>query len=119
MEEPVAGFIHEGDRIDGVRFASGGEERAAKLVIAADGRSSLVRSLGLLPVETIGAPMDVFWFRLPRSGEPGEALRGSIDSGRMVVLIDQNGQERWRDVTFPFLRPKADTLLAAVKLHLA
>ncbi len=38
---------------------------------------------------------------------------------RMVVLIDQHGQERWRDVTLPFLRPKADALLAAVKQHLA
>ena len=38
---------------------------------------------------------------------------------RMVVLIDQHGQERWRDVTFPFFRPKADALLAAVKQHLA
>ena len=38
---------------------------------------------------------------------------------RMVVLIDQHGQERWRDVTFPFFRPKADALLAAVKQHFA
>jgi len=37
---------------------------------------------------------------------------------RQVVLIDQQGQERWRDVTFPFFRPKADALLAAVKQHL-
>ena len=89
MEEPVAGFIEEGERIAGVRYESGREERAAKLVIAADGRSSLVRRLGLLAVETIGAPMDVFWFRLPRSGEPGDALRGSVETGRMVVLIDR------------------------------
>jgi 2-polyprenyl-6-methoxyphenol hydroxylase-like FAD-dependent oxidoreductase len=33
--------------------------------------------------------MDVFWFRLPRSGDPGDALRGSIETGRMVVLIDR------------------------------
>jgi 2-polyprenyl-6-methoxyphenol hydroxylase-like FAD-dependent oxidoreductase len=31
----------------------------------------------------------VFWFRLPRSGDPGDALRGSIETGRMVVLIDR------------------------------
>jgi thioredoxin-dependent peroxiredoxin len=37
---------------------------------------------------------------------------------RQVVLIDQQGQERWRDMTFPFFRPKADALLAAVKQHL-
>jgi 2-polyprenyl-6-methoxyphenol hydroxylase-like FAD-dependent oxidoreductase len=88
MEAPVDGFIEEGGRVSGVRLASG-EQLRARLVIAADGRSSLVRRGNLLVVETIGAPMDVFWFRMPRSGDPGEALRGSIDTGRMVVLIDR------------------------------
>ena len=89
MESPVEGFVEEDGRIAGVRLGNGGELRAGKLVIGADGRSSLVRRLGLLAVETIGAPMDVFWFRLPRSGEPGDALRGSVETGRMVVLIDR------------------------------
>ena len=88
MEAPVEAFIEEGGRVLGVRLA-GGEEVRGRLVIAADGRSSLVRRLGLLPVETLGAPMDVFWFRMPRSGDPGEALRGSVETGRMVVLIDR------------------------------
>ena len=89
MEAPVERFIEEDGRITGVRLTDGRELRAAKLVIAADGRSSLVRRLGLLDVEVLGAPMDVFWFRLPKSGEPSDALRGSIDTGRMVVLIDR------------------------------
>ena len=88
MEAPVERFIEEEGQITGVRLTDGRDLRA-KLVIAADGRSSLVRRLGLLEVEVLGAPMDVFWFRLPRSGEPGDALRGSIDTGRMVVLIDR------------------------------
>lgn len=37
---------------------------------------------------------------------------------RLVVLIDQQGNERWREATFPFFRPKADTLLQAVQAHL-
>jgi 2-polyprenyl-6-methoxyphenol hydroxylase-like FAD-dependent oxidoreductase len=89
MEAGVEGFIEEDGRVVGVRLTDGRELRASRLVIAADGRSSLVRRLGLLAVETIGAPMDVFWFRLPRSGEPGDALRGSVETGRMVVLIDR------------------------------
>jgi 2-polyprenyl-6-methoxyphenol hydroxylase-like FAD-dependent oxidoreductase len=88
MEAPVESFIQEGGRVLGVHLA-GGEEVHGRLVIAADGRSSLVRRLGLLPVETLGAPMDVFWFRMPRSGDPGDALRGSVETGRMVVLIDR------------------------------
>ena len=89
MEQPAEGFVEEDGRVVGVRLKGGEEIRAGKLVIAADGRSSLVRSLGMLQVEEIGAPMDVFWFSLPKSGDPGDALRGSVETGRMVVLIDR------------------------------
>ena len=90
MSEPVSGFLEEKGRIVGVRFKSGAEERAGKLVIAADGRSSLVRAAGILPVETLGAPMDVLWFQLPKTDDGGDALRGSVQPGRMVVLIDRD-----------------------------
>ena len=90
MDEPVIGFVEERGRIVGIRYASGREERAGKLVIAADGRGSLVRALGLLPVEQLGAPMDVLWFKLPKTDDGGDALRGSIGPGRMVVLIDRD-----------------------------
>ena len=90
MEEPVAGFIEDQGRVTGVRFASGRKDRARKLVIAADGRSSLVRRLGLLPVETLGAPIDVLWFKLPKNDAGGDALRGSVRPGRLVVLIDRD-----------------------------
>jgi 2-polyprenyl-6-methoxyphenol hydroxylase-like FAD-dependent oxidoreductase len=90
MSEPVVGFTEGKGRITGVRYASGREERADHLVIAADGRGSLVRSLDLLPVERLGAPMDVLWFQLPKVDDGGDALRGSVSSGRMVVLIDRD-----------------------------
>ncbi|MEO5808809.1 MAG: FAD-dependent oxidoreductase [Sphingomicrobium sp.] len=86
MEAEVAGFLDRNGRIAGVRLI-GGRELTADLVIAADGRSSLARKL--LPVQTLGAPMDVFWFRIDKDGESGEALRASVSSGRMVVLIDR------------------------------
>jgi 2-polyprenyl-6-methoxyphenol hydroxylase-like FAD-dependent oxidoreductase len=89
MEAEVAGFLEEGTRVSGVRLADGREERAGKLVLMADGRSSLVRQLRMLPVTTLGAPMDVFWFRLPKADNPGDKLRGAIDTGRMAVLIDR------------------------------
>ncbi len=62
---------------------------AGKLVLMTDGRSSLVRKLGMLPVTQLGAPMDVLWFRLPKADNPGERLRGAVDTGRMAVLIDR------------------------------
>ena len=86
MAAEVTGFVERDGRIAGVRLADG-RELTADLVIAADGRSSLARDL--LPVETLGAPMDVFWFRIDKDSESGEALRASVASGRMVVLIDR------------------------------
>jgi 2-polyprenyl-6-methoxyphenol hydroxylase-like FAD-dependent oxidoreductase len=88
MEAPAESFIEESGKIVGARL-KGGRELRADLTIAADGRSSLVRSLGLLQVETLGAPMDVFWFSLPKADNPGDALRGSVQTGRMIVLIDR------------------------------
>jgi len=43
----------------------------------------------MLSVESLGAPMDVFWFRLAKADNSGDALRGSVQTGRMVVLIDR------------------------------
>jgi 2-polyprenyl-6-methoxyphenol hydroxylase-like FAD-dependent oxidoreductase len=88
MEAPVEAFIERDGRIAGVRLTDG-REMTAKLTIAADGRASLVRALDLLPVETLSAPMDVFWFHLGKVDNPGDALRGSVQTGRMVVLIDR------------------------------
>ena len=101
MEEPVAGFVEKQGRVTGVCYSSGREQSAGKLVIAADGRSSLVRTAGLLRVETLSAPMDVLWFKLPKVDEGGDALRGSVQPGRMVVLIDRD--DYWQ---VAFLIPK-------------
>ena len=86
MESPVEGFVEEGRRVVGVRIA-GGRELRAPLTIAADGRSSIVRTM--LPVETLGAPMDVLWFRLAKPDDRVEGLRGRVERGRLLVLIDR------------------------------
>src|SRR5262249_43515345 len=56
----VVGFIDEGGRVEGVRLQDGRDLRA-RLTIAADGRASIARTM--LPLEDLGAPIDVFWFR--------------------------------------------------------
>ena len=89
MEAEAIGFVNERGRISGVRLADGRELTAGKLVLMTDGRASLVRRLGLLPVTKLGAPMDVFWFRLDKAYNRGDKLRGAIDTGRMAVLIDR------------------------------
>ena len=93
MEAPVTGFTEEAGRITGVKLASGETIRAGKLVIACDGRDSLVRKHGLLPLEDLGAPIDVFWFAVPKP-QQGRNLRsgpvrGSIRGNHMVVQIDR------------------------------
>jgi 2-polyprenyl-6-methoxyphenol hydroxylase-like FAD-dependent oxidoreductase len=42
----------------------------------------------MLPIETLGAPIDVFWFAVPKSGE-GSALRGAVNGRRLIVMIDR------------------------------
>ena len=86
MNSPVASFLEEKGRVAGVRLKDGRELRA-RLTIAADGRSSLARTL--LPVENLGAPMDVFWFRVPKPPGAEVALRGIIAPGTLMALIDR------------------------------
>lgn len=89
MNAAVEGFIEDGGgRIGGVRLADG-RELASRLVIAADGRSSIVRRTGMLKVQTLGAPMDILWFRVGKVENAGGALRGSFEQGRLAVLIDR------------------------------
>lgn len=87
MEAPVERFVQQDNRISGVRLGDGRAIRAS-LTIAADGRDSLVRRLHMLPVEVLGAPMDVFWFRVAKKAG-GDRLRGSFERGRLLVLIDR------------------------------
>ena len=98
MEKPVEGFVEEGGRITGVRLENG-ETLKAKLVLAADGRASIARAL--LPLQDLGAPMDVFWFRLGKSEAQEGALRGNVEPGRLLVMIDRG--DYWQCA---FLIPK-------------
>lgn len=98
MEAPVLGFLEDSGRVSGVRLADE-EEIRARLTIAADGRTSIVRNL--LPVDTLGAPMDVFWFRIPKSPAQREGLRGNVARSRLLVMIDRS--DYWQCA---FLIPK-------------
>jgi 2-polyprenyl-6-methoxyphenol hydroxylase-like FAD-dependent oxidoreductase len=81
----VVAPVERGGRVTGVRTADG-RTFDARLVIAADGRNSVLR--GGLPSQKIGAPMDVFWFALPKRTTADNASMGVFDAGRIVILID-------------------------------
>jgi len=62
----------------------------------------------MLPVEVLGAPMDVFWFRIAKP-EPGNAIRGSVEQGRLLVMIDRG--DYWQ-CAFLIPKGKAEELRA-------
>jgi 2-polyprenyl-6-methoxyphenol hydroxylase-like FAD-dependent oxidoreductase len=80
------------DRIVGVTYRDpSGEvkEMRAELTVACDGRSSILRSaVGLTP-RNFGAPMDVWWFRLPRHPDDPRGLAGVLRTGHAAIMIDR------------------------------
>ena len=66
METEAVGLLYDqAERVCGVETKDG-QRLEAKLVIAADGRRSVLRDKAELPLRNIGAPMDVFWFRVDK-----------------------------------------------------
>lgn len=89
MTAPVEALVEDSGRIAGVRLADGTTVSARKLVIMADGRGSLVRRKALLPLTILGAPMDIFWFAVPKKPSDDGRLRGTFDAGRILIQIDR------------------------------
>jgi 2-polyprenyl-6-methoxyphenol hydroxylase-like FAD-dependent oxidoreductase len=91
MSAEVTGLIEEGGCIAGVTATTprGPLEVRADLVIAADGRQSLVREKSGLAVEDLGAPMDVLWFGLPRLDTDPDETMGRFGPGSIFIAIDR------------------------------
>jgi 2-polyprenyl-6-methoxyphenol hydroxylase-like FAD-dependent oxidoreductase len=107
MEAEAFGLVREAGRVTGVRYRSGGEERelAASLVIASDGRRSVLREEAKLPLRSFGAPMDVFWFRIPKARAAENESTGVIVAGRIMALIDRG--DYWQ-CAYVFAKGTAD-----------
>ncbi|MEZ0350471.1 FAD-dependent oxidoreductase [Mycobacterium sp. pR1184] len=88
----VTGVVRDGNRVTGVTYRdSTGESKQmrALLTVACDGRGSTVRSaLGFQP-RRFGAPMDVWWFRLPRHADDPSGLAGMFVAGHGIIMIDR------------------------------
>jgi len=107
MEAEALGLAVGRGEVRGVRYRQGGEAReiAAKLVIASDGRRSVLRGEAELPLRTLGAPMDVFWFRLPKARAAQNQSTGVFVAGRIMALIDRG--DYWQ-CAYVFAKGSAD-----------
>ena len=95
MEAEAVDLLREGERIAGVVYidASGARHALrADLVVACDGRSSVVRARAALPVREFSAPLDVWWFRLPRRPEESAAaLSPRAGASGLAIVIPREG----------------------------
>ncbi len=89
MVSEVSRMTQSNGRISGVELAGGRQIAARRLVVAADGRSSIVRRDDLLPLTELGSPIDVFWFAVPKTDRGGDVLRGVAQPGTMMAIIDR------------------------------
>ena len=87
----VTGLIEEGGRVVGVQAerADGALEVRADCTVGCDGRHSTVRSAAALPVEDVGAPIDVLWFRVRRDPADLDDTLARVAPGHFVVTIDR------------------------------
>ncbi|HJT21634.1 MAG TPA: FAD-dependent oxidoreductase [Nitrospira sp.] len=91
MRTEVTGLIEEAGAVVGVRATTpdGPIEVRALLVVAADGRHSIVREQARLPVQDFGAPMDVLWFKLSRRAGDPEFPVGRFVRGLIFVMLNR------------------------------
>ena len=108
MSHTATGLVRDGGRVRGVRFRTPGgtqDELRADLVVATDGRHSVLRAaVGLAPRE-FPVPFDTWWFRLPRyASEIGEVagLVPAFGPGEALVALTRNDYYQ-----MGYLAPKA------------
>jgi 2-polyprenyl-6-methoxyphenol hydroxylase-like FAD-dependent oxidoreductase len=95
MSTEATGLLWQADRIAGITARAAGipVEIRADLTVACDGRWSVVREHSGLPVKEFPMPIDVLWFRLPRTDSAPETL-GYLGSGQIVIAINRG--EYWQ-----------------------
>lgn len=93
MEHEVTGVVRDGERVTGVEYRSpeGDGRLLADLVVAADGRWSLLRREAGLEAKDFPVNVDVWWFRVPTGRDLQESLLPRSRPGRAVVVIPRRG----------------------------
>lgn len=87
----VTEVLEEGHRVQGLKVATaeGTLMLRSDLVVAADGRNSVVREKAGLDVESFGSPSEVVWMKLSKQeGDPAQTM-GHAGPRQGFVLIDR------------------------------
>lgn len=109
MESEVIDIHQVDERVAGVVLEDG-EIIEADLVIAADGRGSTLREAAGLTRDNLGAPIDVFWFRVPKQRTEHNETQGRFAPGTVIAMIDRG--DYWQ-CAFVFSKGGAETIRAA------
>jgi 2-polyprenyl-6-methoxyphenol hydroxylase-like FAD-dependent oxidoreductase len=92
MNTEAIDLVKEKNRVTGVIAKSGDDtiKIEADLVVAADGRRSVIRQCAGLEVITTGVPIDVLWFRISEKPSDPQQTLGRISKGRVMVLLNRS-----------------------------
>ena len=88
----ATGLVDDAEgRVVGVRGSGpdGDFEIRADCTIGCDGRHSTLRAAAALPVQDVGAPIDVLWFRVGRDPAALDDSLARIAPGHLVVTLDR------------------------------
>lgn len=91
MQTAAVTLLQQHDKVIGVQAETLGSMQNiyADLIIACDGRDSLMRAKAGLPVTDIGAPMDVLWFRVTRQPTDPKETFGKFIAGKIIIMINR------------------------------
>ena len=91
METEATDLISESGRVVGVvaDTREGHAEIRAPLIVAADGRHSIIREKSGLPLQEFGVPIDVLWMKLSRKDTDPLTTLGRIAAGVIFVTLDR------------------------------
>ncbi len=108
----VLGPVFDAGRVAGVTYRRVDGTTGtlhADLTVACDGRASTLRQASGLRTRSFGAPMDVWWFRVPRHDTDPAGLNGVFNTGRGMAIIDRGD---YYQVAF-LIRKGSDAVLRA------
>jgi 2-polyprenyl-6-methoxyphenol hydroxylase-like FAD-dependent oxidoreductase len=91
MQYESVGLLRDGERVVGIeaRSPAGPVYVQADLVVACDGRHSVLRRAAGLEVQEFGVPIDVLWFQLSRDAKDPDQVLGNVNYGKALILINR------------------------------